>query len=217
MNLIAVGIPEWFTISGIAIEIVFALVTLLIALYSYKIYKITNQEQTGLFSIAFASISLSYLIQAMMNSFIVLGARNALDAIAPLVFPLSVIAVSLHVVLMLGGLALLAFVMLKEKNPEVFVLFLFLSFAGLLATKSLILTFYLLSSIYLVFITFRHYCRHKKQGTTNSLLVYLGFAFIFIGNFQLALSMFLGIFFLLGHITILIGYFLLLASLLRVK
>jgi hypothetical protein len=141
-------------------------------------------------------------------------------AIAPAirhnVFPLSVIAVGLHILLMIGGLALLSYVTLRESNPRIFILLVFLSFIGLLTTKSLILTFYLFSSIYLLFITFQHYIRHKNKGTANSFLIYFGFALIFLGNFQLALSFFIGTFYLLGHLTTLLGYFLLLASLLRV-
>lgn len=222
MDLIALGIPSWFTASGIATEYVFGLVTLLIAFYAYRIYKLTHQRYTGLFTLSFISISIAYFIQATLNLLIVVGVRShdLVGAVAPTVqqftFPLSVIAVSMHMLFMIGGLALLAYVTLKEANAPVYALFIVLSFIGLLTTSVLILTFYLLTSTYLLFITLQHYRKHKKQRTMNSLLIYFGFASIFLGNFQLALSMFLGIFYLFGHMTVLIGYFLLLASLLRV-
>ena len=222
MDLIALGVPMWFTASGIISEFVFGLVTLLIAFFSYRVYKLTHQRYTGLFTLSFASISAAYFIQAALNLFIILGVNSSdlVGVIAPAirhnVFPLSVVAVMLHIALLIGGLAVLSYVTLKESNPRVFVLLVLLAIVGLLTTDALILTFYLMSSMFLLFITLQHYSRHKKSGTVGSLLIYFGFALIFLGNFQLAMSFFIGTFYILGHLTTLIGYFLLLASLLRV-
>lgn len=222
MDLIALGIPRWFTASGIATEFIFGLFTLLIMFFSYRIYKLTNQRYTGLFTVAFASFTMSYFIHALLNLFILLGVNSSdvVGMFAPTIqhniFPLSVVAVSLHILFMIGGLSLLAYVTLKESNPKIFVLFILLSGIGLITTKALILTFYLLASMFLLFITIQHYSRYVRLQNTNSLIIFCAFAFIFLGNFQLALSIFIGIFYLLGHLTVLVGYMLLLASLLRV-
>lgn len=223
MDLIALGVPRWYTTSGIAIELLFAFVALAIALFSWKVHKFMKKRQTGLFTLGFFLISFAYFIQAALNFFIVRGIMShtvlsAMRAPPEIVtsFQLSIIAVSLHVLFVIAGLALLAYVTLKERNPQVYALLISVSILGLLFTKYLILTFYLMSSIYYLFITLQHYKRHTQRHTLTSFFIYFGFALLFIGTFQLAISMILGIFYILGHLTLLIGYLLLLASLLRV-
>lgn len=222
MDLLAFGIPQWFTSSGIILELIFALVTLLIAVYSYKVYKIARQRYTFLFGAAFFSIGIAYFVQAALN-FMIHRSVNSLDvfsmALPPAhcpTFQLSIIAVSLHVIFMIAGLALLAYVTLKERNFQIFALFLVLSFTGILFASHMVFVFYIISSIFLAFITLQHFKRHGKQGSVNSFLVFFSFGLIFLGNLQLAISMFLGLFYIIGHITVFVGYVLLLANLLRV-
>lgn len=222
MDLLAFGIPQWFTSSGIILELIFALVTLLIAVYSYKVYKISKQRYTFLFGAAFFSIGIAYFLQATLN-FLINRSINSLDVFAmalPLshcpTFQLSILAVLLHVIFMIVGLALLAYVTLKERNFKIFVLFLLLSFVGLLFASQMVFVFYILSSTFLLFITLQNLKRHRKQGTLNSILLFFGFGLIFLGNLQLAISMYLGLFYLLGHISVFVGYVLLLINFLRV-
>lgn len=222
MDLLAFGVPHWFTGSGIIIELIFALVTILIAFYAYKVYRIARQRYIMLFGLAFMSISFAYFIQAVLNFFILKQVQSYhifTTILAPERCPsiqLSIFAVWLHIIFMIAGIALLAYVTMKERGKKIYLLFIALSVIALLFSFDVILTFHLLTSAFLLFITIQHYNRHKSQGTVNSLLVFFGFGFIFLGALQLAAASILGLFYIFGHLTVLVGYLLLLASLLRV-
>ena len=59
-------IPKWFFGYGVAFELIFAIITLAVALYSFKVYKLSNQNQPKLFGIAFLFFSISYFIQSIL-------------------------------------------------------------------------------------------------------------------------------------------------------
>lgn len=222
MDLLAFGVPHWFNSSGIILELVFALVTVLIAFYSYKVYKIAKQRYTLLFGAAFFSMAIAYFVQAALN-FMIHRSINSLDiflmALDPSHCPtlqLSVIAVTLHIFFMIAGLSLLAYVTLKERNYQIYGLLLVLSFVGIIFSSNLVFVFHLLATVFLAFITAQHYRRHGKHRSLNSFLVFFSFGLIMLGHLQLAISVFLSLFYILGHLTVFVGYILLLVNLLRV-
>ncbi len=220
MELLVADMPWWFTFSGIFADFVFAFTALFISLAAYRVYRFTKQRSTAFFTIAFASMSLAYFVQAILHIFVLLGLRQAqmyanLGA-AISSFQLSVLAVSFYIFFMIAGVSLLAYICLREKRPETFALFLLVSLVGLIFTSYLMLTFYLLTTIFLSFIAYFYYQRHLQRKTTSSLLIFLGFSLLLLGHFQLAISSLSGWFYLSGQFTALAGYISLLWSLLRV-
>ena len=222
MEFIARSIPLWFANSGIMLEVIFALVSLMIAFYTYKIYKISKQRYIFLFGLSFFSLGIAYFLQASIN-FLIQQSVNSSDIISSImpvkqipVFQLSILAISLHILFMISGWALLSYVTLKERNSRIFFLLTTISFIGLIFSKQLILSYYLLSSLFLGFITFQHYKKHSQQKTISSMIIFFGFGLILLGNLQLAVSAFSIIFYFLGHLTALAGYVLLLVNLIRV-
>lgn len=220
MEFIVNTIPQWFANSGIILEIVFAIVTLMIAAYAYKIYKISKQRYILLFGLSFFSITIAYFIQAIINFLIQrsISSRDILSSIIPNHIPLiqlSVLAIGIHILFMIAGWALLAYVSLHEKNLRIFFLLTTISFIGLLFASNTILIYYLLASAFLGFITYQHYKKHNIQRNYNSMRIFFGFGLIFLGNIQLAASTFSIIFYFLGHITVLVGYILLLINLIK--
>ena len=222
MNFIIGGNPSWFMSSGILMELVFALVTIMISVYAYKIYKITKQRNTFLFGGAFFSIALAYFVQASLNFLISLkiNSKDLIQSIAPSVhnagIQLSILAVFLHIFFMITGLVLLSYVTLKERNHQTFALLMIISFLGLLFAHPIILFFEILSSMFLLFITIQYYQRHSIKGTSNTLMIYLSFGMLFLGTLQLAGSSIINTFYFLGHLTSFIGYLLLLINFWRV-
>ena len=91
-----------------------------------------------------------------------------------------------------------------------------LSFVALLFSTNPLLVYYLLTSIFLLFISAQHYQRHDDVRSYSTLYVFLGFGMLFLGNAQLALSTSFGLLYISGLIVLLIGYLLLLGSLVRV-
>lgn len=222
MDLVGCATPMWFGASGIITELFFALVTLLIAFYAYRIYKIAHQRSSLFFGVAFLSISFAYFIQAIFNFLMLMQIQThdiiplATNAAAASAFQLSVFAVVFHIIFMILGVALLAYVTLKERSLKIYLLFLSLSFVGLILTPYFRTIFFLIVAFFLLFISAQHYQRHTRQRSTTTLLVFFGFALLFIGNLLLAAVTILHTFYVLSHIVIFVGYVLLLASLLRV-
>ena len=221
MQIITCSTPLWFGISEIIIQLIFALVTFFVAFFAYKVYKISRQKPSLLFGLGFIAVSFAYFIAAIFNYLLLMGVRtihilpNA-GIIAHHMMQLSVLVVALHMLSMISGLALLAYVTLKERGVKVFLLILSTSLVGLVMSASLGVTFYVITSIFLLFITAQYFQRHARKPTTSTLMIFLGFGMLFLGNIQLAFATNLSLLYISGHFISLFGYLLLLASLLRV-
>ena len=203
-------------------QVVFALVTLGVAYYAYRVHRLSRQRSPLLFGMAFLGVSGAYFVQALFNYLLLIGIRtqHIMGTSNPNVvngaFQLSVFAVYLHMILMIAGVSLLAYVTLKERGAKIYLLLLFISMVGLFLTFHPSLLFYLIISIFLAFITAQHYQRHMKRPNKNTLLVFLGFGMVFLGTVQLAFATALSALYVSGHFIVLLGYLVLLASLLRI-
>lgn len=221
MQLITCTTPLWFGISEIIIQLIFMLVTFFIAFFAYKVYRISRQKSLFLFSLAFIAVSFGYFIEALFNYLLFLGVRTThllpvFSGTTQPVFQLSILAIGLHMLFMVSGLALLSYVTLKERGIKVLTLLLSLSLVGLVMSAHIGVTFYLITSIFLLFITAQYFQRHARKPTTNSLMVFLGFGMLFLGTVQLAFASTLDLLYISGYFISLFGYLLLLANLLRV-
>ena len=56
-------IPEWFLGYDIALNLLFGIITLIVSLYAFKIYRLSSLKQSKLFGISFSFISISYFVQ----------------------------------------------------------------------------------------------------------------------------------------------------------
>lgn len=218
MLLVDCMTPSWFLNLQVALQSVFALVALLIAFYSYKVYSISKQRSIALFGFAFLGMGLAYAIQALLNYAVVLGVSTT-DIVGSTMtanmLPLSVIAVVLHIFAMTAGLILLSYVTLQNKSFKLFSLIASLTFIALVFATHLQLVFFILTGILLLFICGQHIQRYVKLKTTGSLYVSIGFSLWFLGHIQLALAHFVDVFYVLGHIFMLVAFVVFLLSLTR--
>ncbi|MCF7799128.1 hypothetical protein K9M74_04450 [Candidatus Woesearchaeota archaeon] len=220
MQLITCSTPLWFGVTKIIIQLIFALVTLLVAFFSYKVYKLSRQRPTFLFGLGFIALSSAYFIEALFNYLLLQGVQTqhlfpaAIGVAQPL--QLSIFVVSLQMLLMITGLSLLSYVTLKERGAKIFLLILSMSLVGIVMSAHVGLTFYIITSIFLLFITAQYFQRHARKPTKNSLMVFMGFGLLFLGNVQLAFAQSLSLLYISGHFISLFGYLLLLVNLLRV-
>jgi hypothetical protein len=222
MRIVEWALPPWFASSEILIQLVFAFVTLFIAYYSYKVYKLSSQQPSLLYGLGFLGVSVSYFVQAILNFFVLRGVQSdqiiqavtagAMDH----VIPLSVVAVVLHMILMTASFGLLAYVTLKSRGVKPLLLIWSLSFAALLFADKFTIAFYLICAILLLYITAQYYQRLDKYRTLSSLQVFLGFGMILLGMAQIGLALTFNLLYITGHFVALVGYLLLLWSLFRV-
>lgn len=63
--------PSWFRGIDISLEIIFAVITFLVAFFSFRIYNLTGDKEHRNFAIGFSTISFSYLVWAFLNYFVV--------------------------------------------------------------------------------------------------------------------------------------------------
>ena len=221
MEFVNCHVPGWFTVSEIVIQLVFVIVTALIAYYAYNVYRVTGKSNSKLYSLGFLGLAIGYLMQALLNLFIAGGVSSqdilalATSNMASTTLQLSAIPTIVGMIATLAGVATLAYVTLKEKNRQILALFILLSLTSIL-TPAYPLLYHLTTSIFLGFITLQYYKHHVKKQTPNSLMVYLGFGFVLLGTLQLAVADFMDVFYIIGQFISLIGYLLLLWSLLRV-
>lgn len=222
MRIINVDAPLWFIQSEIGIQLIFAIVTLLVAFYAYRVYRIARQENSFYLGAGFLSISIAYFIQAFFN-FLLLRQVTTCGFLSFMAghqvqstMTLSVLVVFLHMLFMVAGFSVLSYITLKERNIKSFYLILILSVASLIFAGNMSVMFYVLLTIMLAFITIQYGLRFNKKPTIDTFIVFLGFGIVFLGKIQLALASALSALYISGHIVTLAGYLLLLINLMRV-
>lgn len=222
MKIIEVNTPMWFIHSEIGIQLIFAIVTLLIAIYAYKTYRIARQQKSLYFGIGFLGISIAYFIQAIFN-FLLLRKISTCGMLSFLAghsiettMTLSIFVVFIHMLFMITGFAILAHLTLKEKNVKSLYLVWIVSLIALFFAANLSLVFYIILTVLLGFITLQYDLRFIKKPRTETFLVFLGFGLLFLGIIQLALATRLSTLYISGHLVTLTGYILLLVNLIRI-
>ncbi len=218
MLLVNCATPSWFLTLQVALQIVFALVTILVAFYSYKVYKLSKQRSIMIFGVAFLGMGAAYAIQAVLNYAVVIGVSttNIIGTSATSsVIPLSVVAVFLHMFAMTGGLILLSYVTLKERSFKLFSLISSLAFVALLFSSHPQLVFFLITGLLLFFITGQHIQRYARSNSKGSLYVGVGFGLWLLGQTQLALAHFFDGLYVSGHVFVLAAFIVFLWNLAR--
>jgi len=211
-------IPNWFLGYDILLELLFALVTLLVGIYGYKIYKLTEQRQSKLFSISFFLFSLSYFIQCALN-FIILNQLNQnICTILNIksVTTLNFIGIYTHIILFTAGLITLAYMTLKIKDIRIPSLLYVISFLGLIFAPNKINFFYFLSSFILIFITAYYLIAYTKTKHLKNLLVLIAFVFLLLANIHFIFSLNYGAFYVFAHALQFIAYLLILLNLILI-
>ncbi|MFW6378492.1 MAG: hypothetical protein ACOCZV_00550 [Nanoarchaeota archaeon] len=222
MELISCVTPYWFSFSQIVIQLIFTIVTFLIAYKSYSVYKICNQRTSKLYAYGFLGVTIGYLMQALLHTFVVanVSSNDIISVVSQEMartstIQLSAIPVIIGMVATLIGLSIIAFVTLRVKNEQVLLLTMILALISII-TPFYPITYHLTASVFLIFITIQYYRRFEEKRTGNSQTVFLGFLFILLGTILLTLTKMMSATYIIGHFVALFGYILLLWSLMKV-
>jgi hypothetical protein len=207
--------PSWFFQQSIFFELAFAVITLVVALYSFKIYKLSKEKSIMLFGAAFLLFSFSYFVQSALNVGILYELSKNVDVLqkASQVVNLGLNALYTHMIFMIAGLTLITFITLKTKSPRIFLLLLSMSLLPIYLSKDPIHTFFVISSTYLIFITYsylKNYVENKKKST---LLVFLAFLLLFLSDIHFIFAINHHIFYVIGHFLELVAYIFILVNL----
>ena len=185
MVFTTLSLTSSFGIGAIS-EIVFAVITLLIGLYSFKVYRLTNKENYRTFSLAFFFIAAAYLFKSFVNLLVFFEYIKP-GAVATKLIGISTLfgyGVIVHIILMMFALLLLINLVLKIKNRYVFLLLLVLSFFPLILTWMHYSIFYALASLFLFILTLHFLKNYLKVKRKNAMLVFIAFGFILLSHLQ---------------------------------
>jgi len=211
----AYQIFSWFLRYDVILKIAFAVVTMLVCLFSYKIYKLTGKRELKLFSLSFLVFSISYIITFLLNLSILFRFNKGVGKLLEFqgMHGFKILGFYSQGLLFLIGLVLLVYMALKLKDKKVLALLLGLVLIPILTVPRPLMLFHIMSSLLLAYIVIYYYKNYVTKKRTHALMVLLAFIFLFSGHLLFILSPHYAIFHLLGDILELAAYVLILVNL----
>ncbi len=206
-------IPRWFFGYDIALELLFGIITLMVALYALKMYRLCSLKSCKLFGISFLSISIAYFLWAFVNIY----ASSFFDDTTQVLSLkgltiLGLVGVYGHVLFMILGLVTLAYVTLKNASYRNYTIIATLSLVSLVFAANKALAFYFVSSFLLFFVLIFYVREYLRVRSLNSFLVVLSFVFLFLGSADFTFASAYKVHYVAGHLLQLIGYLFMLIS-----
>jgi len=212
------SIPEWFFGYDVAFELFFAVITLIVSLYAFKVYKLSNQNQTRLFGFAFLSFSISYFIQSILNYTIISEMAQTICNVVKIqsVDTLNLLGTSTHIFFFIIGLVTLAYMTLNIESKKTYFLLLASSLLSFFIVANKISWFYVFSSLLLIFISMHYLSNFIKNKKPKTFIVFLAFLFLLFGHIHFIFSINHIISYVIGHFLELVAYILILINLVLV-
>jgi hypothetical protein len=209
-------IPNWFFGFDIAMELLFALVTLAIAVVSAKMYWVSRDRKIGLFGVAFACIGVSYLIWAFANLWFVGAVNDGFKSVSLESFIFfDAIAAYAFMFLFTLGLVCIVYISCDLREVKSFSLILGLALMVVAASEHKLVTFRLLSVFLLLFIVMRYINEYLEKRSTQSMYVLIGFTMLLLGSADFILSGAYYQTYIIGHFLELSAYLTLLVVLVK--
>lgn len=182
-------IPNWFFGYDIALEVIFGVIALLVSFYSYKVYKISEQRESKIFSLAFLLISLSYFFWSAINLLFVHELSEGVKVIyLSEIGLISIAATYSHILLFMAGLVTLFYMTVRSNNRSMYFLLMAISLFAVLYSADKALVIYGLSSLYLLFILIHYVYEYQKNQNRNTLLFLVSFILLLFANVNLAVG-----------------------------
>ena len=211
--------PEWFFGYDVALEFLFAIILLAVAIFSLKAYKLTEQKQLIYFSLSFLFIGISYIIESVFNYMTISKLNAAICQIVKIksIALFDLMGIYTHMFFMTIGLVLLVYMTFKVEEKRPLWLLLIVSLVAVFFSWNKLLIFFLLFSIYLLFLVwhfFRNYIVHK---TANTFMIASAFFLLFVSHLHFIFALNTPLFYFAGHILELFAYLLILFNLVLLK
>ncbi len=211
--------PEWFFGYDVALEFLFAVILLAVALFAFRAYRLTEQRQLAYFGLSFLFIGISYIIESIFNYMTISRLNATICHVIKIksVALFDLMGIYTHMFFMTIGLVLLVYMTFKVEEKRPLWLLLIISLIAIFFSWNKLLIFFLLSSTYLLFLVahfFNNYLRHK---TWNTFMIAAAFFVLFISNLHFIFALNAPLFYFAGHILELFAYLLILFNLVMLK
>jgi hypothetical protein len=213
-------VPSWFLGYDVVMQLVFAIITLTLSIYAFRIYRLSNQRPLRLFASSFLFISLAYIIESAFN-FLALSKLDDQISLAMKLFSFQVIeTIGFHfrIILFTIGLVVLVYMTLKVKSTKTLSLLLIIALLSLVFTENPLFLYHLLSSILLVYISLHYLFHYLENKRTNTRIMLFAFALILLSNIQFIFSVnYNAVYYVVGYFLELAAYILILINLMMVR
>lgn len=209
-------VPEWFIGYDILLKIIFGIITLLVGIYAFKIYKLSEQRQSKIFSAAFILISISYFFHLLLN-LIIIAKLTISKVMTVRTFNLLVaLGIYSHIIFFLAGLVTLFYMTINVKSKRLYSLLLLISLLPLLFTENKLTLFNFMSGIMLVYVVIHYIINYINKKQIRNLSIMLAFVFLLLGSFDFIFSLNRGLYYILGDLLVLVAYSIILINLIQV-
>lgn len=210
--------PEWFFIYELIFALLYALITLAVSLYSFKVYRLSNQRHSKLFGVAFLFLSISYLIEFILNISAFSKFNDTIISVIDFqnIITLSNLSIFSHMLFFTMAIVTLFYMVLNIKNQLFYFSILFLSVLFLLLSIDKITFFFIFSSVLLVVISMDYLKNALDKKSKKTLLTVLAFISLLVGHIHFIFSSINEIEYILGSFFELTAYVLILINLLKV-
>lgn len=211
-------VPSWFFGYDIVFELAFAIITLVVSIFAFRIYKLTDQRQSSLFGISFLFISISYFIQSFLNFAIISRLNEGICRVMNIssVNILNNIGIYANMFFFISGLLTLTFMTLKERSMKSYSLVVVLILLSLVFGSFKLHLFYLLASILLIYISVHYFWNYIRNRQLKTLIVFIAFIFLLSSTVHFIFSVNHSAYYVLGHFLELVAYLLILINLILV-
>lgn len=186
-----VSTPIWFQGIDIILEAFSIIVAAIIAVMGYRVYKLTEEKKSLYLSIAFASITASFIARAVTAGIIVSQVNNAGRATTAVtveilenVFHAGRVA---YLILVLFAYLIILALSMKINDKKILT---FIGFLLLLFTiNSSTFTFYIAELLFLIFIAWYYRNNYFEKKTSGTKLTSLAFAILILEPLLLIASL----------------------------
>ena len=210
--------PNWFFFYSILFEIAFSLITAFVSFYSFKIYNLTKQKEYKIFGAGFLFISASYLLWAVINSFLLDKINDGIQALTLQEFvSIGAVGICIYMFLFITGLVTITYTTLKVNNSKIYALLLIISVIAVAFSLNKALAFQLLSLVFISFLILHYFSQFNKNRDSKRFIILLAFILLFISRIQFILSTTNYIYYVIGHIFEFFAYLLVLLRLIFIK
>lgn len=182
MNILL--LPVWFYGMDIALDFLFAIVTLALAWFAFKVYRQMRNMPARLFALAFGCIGASFLTQSLFNTAavaVIYGNYTFIEKLSYVTF-FDSWAMNLHMVLYLLGLAVLLFMTFRNTTYRVLSVVLLMTIIALLLSVQMSLVFHALSIIYLFFICWYFVDNYNAKKQFKALIIATAFCLLLVSH-----------------------------------
>lgn len=213
-------IPKWFFGIDIGLEILFALVTLAVSSYAFRIARLSGQKEPRFFGVGFLFIGLSYLARGVINLLLVKELSGGVVSVVEFreINLLSQWSVYLYITFFTIGLISLVYMTLKTKKISFYPMVLILAVLPVfLLGPHLPVCFYILSVAILLYLDL-HYLqefRNNKNPKTRNMLV--AFVLLTLASVDLSFATNNYVHYVISHVFELAAYSIVLANLIQIN